>query len=313
MGGYTKLFSSLLASTVWREANETRIVWITLLAMAGENGVAEGSLPGIADFARVSIPEAEKALARLQEPDPYSRTQEHSGRRIQAVDGGWKIINHAKYRAKMDAASRKEYKRKKQAEYRERGQKCPPKSTNSTMSTSGQSGHNHNQNQKHIQNKLDQDLSQTADPATPKIEDLARSSSARAPVGENNHSKSTNLLNGSEQRRHGSHGWCSSSAGREGLCVPQFLHIQFMGKGNKSDAEMRVWYLGVVDGLRGQPVGEDELVFWRNNFAQWVGIASERPAQRTQASDKATRTMGAAERVIARQLAHRKALPNGTR
>ena len=48
MSGYTKLFNSILASTVWSEPNETRIVWITLLAMADKNGIIEGSVPGLA-------------------------------------------------------------------------------------------------------------------------------------------------------------------------------------------------------------------------------------------------------------------------
>ncbi len=120
MTGYTKLFNSILASTIWRADNVTRIVWITLLAMADKNGIAEGSVPGLADFARVSIKDARKAIANLSAPDEDSRTKEHNGRRIEAVDGGWRIINHAKYRAKMSADERREYNRVKQAEHRQR-------------------------------------------------------------------------------------------------------------------------------------------------------------------------------------------------
>lgn len=118
MSGYTKLFSSILASTVWREDNTTRIVWITLLAMSDKNGVAEGSIPGLADFARVSVAEVEAALVKLSSQDEYSRSKEHGGSRICEVDGGWQILNHAKYRAKMNADERREYLRVKQAEYR---------------------------------------------------------------------------------------------------------------------------------------------------------------------------------------------------
>lgn len=118
MTGYTKLFHSILASTIWREDDKTRIVWITLLAMAGRTGVVEGSIPGLADMARVSIPECEAALEKLGAPDRYSRTKDHDGRRIQAVDGGWLILNHAKYRDKMSQDDRREYMRKYMAEYR---------------------------------------------------------------------------------------------------------------------------------------------------------------------------------------------------
>lgn len=121
MSGYTKLFNSILASTIWRADDKTRIVWITLLAMSDKDGICEGSVPGLADMARVSLEDCEHALLELSSPDAYSRTSEHEGRRIEAVDGvGWRLLNHAKYRAKMSEDERREYNRKKQAEWREK-------------------------------------------------------------------------------------------------------------------------------------------------------------------------------------------------
>jgi len=120
MSGYTKLFNSILASTIWRADDKTRIVWITLLAMADKHGVAEGSIPGLADFAHVSIGDCERALAVLQSPDEYSRSKVKSGRRIESVDGGWRLINHGMYRETMSADERREYLRIKQAEHRAR-------------------------------------------------------------------------------------------------------------------------------------------------------------------------------------------------
>lgn len=123
MSGYTKLFNSILASTIWREDDKTRLVWITMLAMAGKDGIVEGSIPGLADFARVSIADCETALKKLMAPDPYSRCQDFEGRRIETVDGGWIILNHRKYRDKMSADERREYLRIKQQEHRERCQR----------------------------------------------------------------------------------------------------------------------------------------------------------------------------------------------
>ena len=120
MSGYTKLFNSILASTIWRADDKTRIVWITLLAMADKYGVAEGSIPGLADFARVSIEDCEHALVVLQSPDSYSRSKVQGGRRIEPVEGGWRLINHGMYRETMSADERREYLRVKQAEHRER-------------------------------------------------------------------------------------------------------------------------------------------------------------------------------------------------
>lgn len=133
MAGFTKLFGSLLASTVWRESDKVRIVWITLLAMTDQRGIAEGSIPGIADLARVSIEDCETALGRLQEPDQYSRSPEHDGRRIVPVEGGFLVLNHAKYRAKLNEDERREYKRRWAAE--RRGHGVDRRVHKSTMST----------------------------------------------------------------------------------------------------------------------------------------------------------------------------------
>src|SRR3990167_6601368 len=121
MAGYTKLFNSILASTIWRAQDKTRLVWITMLAMADKDGVVEGSIPGLADFARVGIQDCEAALAELSGPDKYSRSGEHEGRRIEEIPGvGWHLLNHGKYREKMSEDERREYNRTKQAEFRER-------------------------------------------------------------------------------------------------------------------------------------------------------------------------------------------------
>ena len=138
MSGYTKLFSSILASTIWREPNHVRIVWITLLAMADRDGVAEGSVPGLSDFARVSIDDCRDALRRLADPDRDSRSEEFEGRRIEPVEGGWLLLNHAHYRAKISDDERREYLRIKKAESRRRQQERQQVSRNVKDVNSGQ-------------------------------------------------------------------------------------------------------------------------------------------------------------------------------
>jgi len=126
MDTYTKLFSSILDSTVWQESLPTKVVWIALLAMKDKNGYVGASVPGLAKRAGVTLQECEAALAKFKSPDPYSRTKENEGRRIVDADGGWTILNHAKYRAKMSAEERREYQRIKQSEYRARKGKPLP-------------------------------------------------------------------------------------------------------------------------------------------------------------------------------------------
>lgn len=109
---FTKLFSSITASTIWAARDQTRIVWITMLAMADQHGRVWASIPGLANIARVSIPDCETALSELMGPDKYSRTKDNDGRRLEEIDGGWRLLNHAKYRAIRDEESIKESKRR---------------------------------------------------------------------------------------------------------------------------------------------------------------------------------------------------------
>lgn len=109
---FTKLFSSITASTVWCEPSNTRIVWITMLAMADSRGRVWASIPGLAGIARVPVEDARIAIERFLSPDEDSRSKEHEGRRIEEIDGGWRLINHEKYRAIRDEESVKERKRR---------------------------------------------------------------------------------------------------------------------------------------------------------------------------------------------------------
>src|SRR5215469_7641270 len=117
--GYTKLFNSILGSTIWREDPVTKVVWITLLALANRDGVAEASIPGLANFAGVSIAKTEAAIKKFSSPDLYSRSPEFEGRRIEGIDGGWRLLNHGKYRQKMSPEDIREQNRIRQQRSRE--------------------------------------------------------------------------------------------------------------------------------------------------------------------------------------------------
>ena len=109
---FTKLFSSITESTVWCEPDQVRIVWIAMLAMADRNGRVWASIPGLANRARVPVEAARMAIERFLAPDPDSRTPDYEGRRIEAIDGGWRLLNHEKYRQIRDEESVKESKRR---------------------------------------------------------------------------------------------------------------------------------------------------------------------------------------------------------
>ncbi len=111
MAGYTKLFGSILHSTVWHTPGYVRLVWITMLAMCDRDGLVEASVPGLAIAARVERSECEEALRIFLAPDPDSRTKDHEGRRIEEVDGGWLILNAASYRERQSKEEQNEKSR----------------------------------------------------------------------------------------------------------------------------------------------------------------------------------------------------------
>lgn len=112
MAGWTKLDSGLIHSTIWREPDHVRIIWITMLAMSEADGVVHASIPGLADAARISLDDTKDALNRLSSPDEYSRTPDNDGRRIDSVDGGWLLLNHGKYRGgKVDRTNAERQKK----------------------------------------------------------------------------------------------------------------------------------------------------------------------------------------------------------
>src|SRR5581483_4062985 len=70
---FTKLFSKILDSSVWLEADTTRIVWFTLLAAMDEDGFAHfSSDENLAHRARVSLVNTKKALDCFLAPDKNS-------------------------------------------------------------------------------------------------------------------------------------------------------------------------------------------------------------------------------------------------
>ena len=99
MAGFTKLFSNIIHSTVWREALHVKVCWVTMLALADKYGNVNVAMPALADAARISLPQCEEAIQMFLGPDPYSRTKDFEGRRIvESPHGGWTLLNHAKYR-----------------------------------------------------------------------------------------------------------------------------------------------------------------------------------------------------------------------
>lgn len=117
---FGKLFSSITESSIWCEPHGTVRVWITFIAKADRHGRLMAALPGLARLANVTLEECRAAIATLEGPDEFSRTPDYDGRRIEPIPGGWRLLNHAKYRDMRDEESRREQNREAQARHREK-------------------------------------------------------------------------------------------------------------------------------------------------------------------------------------------------
>lgn len=117
---YTKLFSTIVTSTIWTESAETCKVWVTMLALSNKHGEVMASIPGLAQVCALPLEIVESAVEKFQQPDKYSRTPDDEGRRIEKVEGGWLLLNHAKYRMMASKDEEKTASALRQAAFRER-------------------------------------------------------------------------------------------------------------------------------------------------------------------------------------------------
>jgi hypothetical protein len=115
---FVKLDGGIVNSSMWSESFATRVLWVTLLAVADEDGVVKHSVPGLQRAANMPMNDLVESLKVLESPDPYSRTPDDSGRRIRRIEDGWLIINYLKYR--LPTEKQKEQTKERVRKYRER-------------------------------------------------------------------------------------------------------------------------------------------------------------------------------------------------
>jgi hypothetical protein len=116
---YSKLFSTLIHSSLWREPIHVRILFVTLLSIADSEGFVYGSRPGLEAAANIRY-DPEKGdvdpWTVLLSPDPNSsdllRNPANEGRRIERVPGGYRILNFLYYHSLRDRDARREQNRR---------------------------------------------------------------------------------------------------------------------------------------------------------------------------------------------------------
>lgn len=118
--GYAKLFADIVDSSIWEEDAETCKVWVTLLALCNADGLVRGSVGWLAGKARVSLEKCRMALAKFSSPDPRSRTPDNEGRRIEAVEDGWLVLNYLMFRDRLSTNPKCVATRERVRKHRER-------------------------------------------------------------------------------------------------------------------------------------------------------------------------------------------------
>ena len=120
---YGKIFDSMYDSTLaddWRAL----VTFQQMIVMSDADGVVDMTPHAIARRTSIPIEHIEAGIAILEAPDPYSRTPDREGRRIERLDEhrpwGWSIINHAHYRALQNAKTVREQNRIRKQQQRER-------------------------------------------------------------------------------------------------------------------------------------------------------------------------------------------------
>lgn len=96
--GFTKLDSRIVQSSIMMEDSDTFKAWIVFLASCGPDGIARVSPVYIKSICNFTIEKTLEIIKKLESPDSLSRSINDEGRRIERVDGGYRIINYLKYR-----------------------------------------------------------------------------------------------------------------------------------------------------------------------------------------------------------------------
>ena len=98
---FVKLFNQILDSSI-ADDRRLRHFFTDILLCSDAQGYVMMTEAAISRRIGTSIDEVTWGLAELMKPDPRSKTPDHEGRRIEAVEGsgyGWRVINFEAYKS----------------------------------------------------------------------------------------------------------------------------------------------------------------------------------------------------------------------
>lgn len=103
---YGKIFAKMYEGTLYGQW-EALVTFQQMIVLCDADGMIDMTPQAIASRTSIPLHIIEKGIKILEAPDPYSRTPDQEGRRIELIDAhrpwGWHLVNHAKYTALQDA------------------------------------------------------------------------------------------------------------------------------------------------------------------------------------------------------------------
>lgn len=138
---FAKVFGQIFDSSIAEDYN-CRRMFMDLLVLADSTGAVDMTPEAISRRTNVPVEEVVKYVKDLCQPDAKSRSKLEEGKRLVPLDcnrdWGWKIVNYVHYRKIRDEASRREYFRDKQREYRKKDKKAVKDKVLTEFNSSGQ-------------------------------------------------------------------------------------------------------------------------------------------------------------------------------
>lgn len=120
---FGKVFASMYKGTLYGQW-QAIITMQQLIVLADAEGVIDMTPPAISAHTSIPLDIIETGLKILQQPDPYSRTPDNEGRRIELIDPsrpwGWVLVNHKFYRDLASEQDRRDKTRERVRKFREK-------------------------------------------------------------------------------------------------------------------------------------------------------------------------------------------------
>jgi hypothetical protein len=124
MRTFAPLWSGIVDSSIWDEPDYVVKVFLTMMALKDADQICRLNTYQLATRARKSELEVIDALRILSSPDTRRiGEQEFEGRRVQAVEEGFLLLNGVKYTKMMSEEMARRRNARAQAAYRERQRK----------------------------------------------------------------------------------------------------------------------------------------------------------------------------------------------